>query len=435
MQVVIALLASAWAAWGCGCAGLNTPCSRLNAAAAVFVADVTVGSERGRSEVLAEVEIVEALQNVPKGTGRVKIDTMSGTSCYAELKTGVRYLIITDATKYFVGTCSAPIPVRENEHIVAAVRRQIRGEAPELLGSTRESAGGIYAWEGIPGVKVELSRGERRWTSLSDSRGNYFLSGLEAGRYRIQVEKEGYVPDEESNRRPVWRQGESRSRPMISAAGEIEIEEKGCQMWDLLLWPNGSIGGRVSGLDGAAVEGVPVQVFRLDEKRGRDGAPLKTAMTDREGRYRVEPLGAGRYAVGVNANQFADESPYAPVLYEGGKAIRLETQGRVDGIDLVLPRKREAAVLRVKVMGPEGKAAAEATVQLESPEGLQRWSSASKTDENGELSVPAYMGEVYRVRARRFLDGQREFQVLEAVAPVRVGEKEVAVQLVLRAQP
>ncbi len=422
---------------------MATPCSSLGGSVVIFVADVLVDSGEALGTGPAKVVIVEPLQNVPAEQREATIATSAGTSCYRRLRAGERYVIITNGPPYSVSGCNESFLLRGNEHILDAIRNQLRGGAPRLVGTVLKSTGRYSRQGGISNVRVELRSGESRYAATTDSEGRYAIPELEPGPYMLRISKEGYVPDEEHNLR--WS-GATPLKAKISASepagdvgpldntgAEIEIKGNSCEIRHLAMWPAGSIRGTVRGVEGKPVMGVTVQAFALDERGQRESSPLRTAATDVEGKYNIQPLPSGQYVVGVNASRSEDENPYLPAVYSNGQPVHLGEVGLAAGIDLAVGTPRTAAKLRVKAVTPAGKPYQGAVVRLDTPGGVQRWFSRERTDANGELVAPVYAGERYLVKVFAYVTGN-EFQNLAGTANVHVINQETAVTVVLQAE-
>ena len=425
-------------AWACSCLNTATPCSVLGGSSVVFVAEVSVDSGEGWGKGPAKVVIVEPLQNVPEGLKEATIETGAGSSCYYRLRAGERYVIITDGSHFSVSGCNPSFRVHGNEHILDAMRSRVRGGAPRLMGSVLKTTGPYSKEGGISNVTVELKRGESRLTAHTDGEGRYVLVGLDPGRYQIQVYKDGYVPDEQYNRRWSGRlviKAETNTlEPLKEVPGEIEILANSCAIRDLSMWPAGSIRGTVRGLDGTAVRGLPVQVFALDRRGERESSPLQTAVTDSDGKYNVQPLPSGQYVIGVNARLSEDDNAYPPTLYNDGRSVYLGEVGSMVGIDLVVPAPRTPAQLRIKVLTAAGKPHKGATVRLDTPAGVQRWFSREHTNDNGELMAPVFVGQRYNVKAFHYSSANGRSRHWEGIAPVDVTGREAAVTVVLQVE-
>lgn len=438
-MLLLAFAMAATPAWTCSCIGSATACSVIGGSSVIFVAEVTVDSGEGWGKGLAKVKIVEPLQNVPEGLQEATIGTMAGTSCYHRLQAGVRYVIITDGPAYSVGSCNPTFRLDGNEHILDAMRSRLRGDPSRLVGAVLKSSGRYSNEDGIPAATVELRRGDVRRTATTDGAGRYWIAGLEPGRYRIQVAREGYVANDEYNHRWSGRMARNpatnRIEPVKETPGEIEIPADACEIRDLAMWPAGRIRGTVRGMDGKPLEGVTIQVFGFTDRGRRESSPLRTAVTGAGGTYQAQPLPSGQYVVGVNASMYSDEDPYPPTLHGGGQSVYLSEAGSVEGIDLTLPAPRMPVQLRVSVLTTDGKPHKGARVRLDTPAGVQRWFSRGETDENGEVVAPVYAGERYKVTAFHYLTRNNMVIKLEGAATVDVtGREPAVVRVVLQAE-
>jgi protocatechuate 3,4-dioxygenase beta subunit len=134
---------------------------------------------------------------------------------------------------------------------------------------------------------------ERRTTS-TDSRGDYELRELPAGRYTLNVTRSGYLPWEYGRRAP----GEPGKT--------IEVDEGAAlDKIDLAMPRAGVIGGRVIDETGEPVPGVTVWVMRSQFFRGRRTlVPAGSiAHTDDTGTYRASSLLPGNYVVVAMLNE------------------------------------------------------------------------------------------------------------------------------------
>lgn len=440
MRTLFLALWIALPAVACSCISTATPCSLLGGTSVIFVADVVVDSGEGIGKGPAKVAIVEPLQNVPAGLKEATIETAAGTSCYFRLRAGERYVIITSGPRYSVQACNSSFRVAGNEHILDAMRSYFKGGPQRLVGSVQKSTGRYSHEGGIPNVSVDLRTGESRFTTTTDGDGHYVLIGLEPGRYKIQVSKEGYLPDDEYNHRWSGRLAVNPDtkalEPVKDVPGEIVISGSSCEIRDLALWPAGSIRGTVRGLDGKPLKDVSVQAFGVDRHGERESAPLRTATTDPDGRYSIQPLPSGQYVIGVNASPYHDENPYPPFLYENGRSVYLKEVDSINAIDLVVSAPRTSAWLRIRAVGPDGKPYKGATVRLDTRSGVQRWFSREKTDGSGELLAPVYLGESYTVRVFNYLVNAESGRILhlEGSMPVEIASRESAITVALKVE-
>ncbi len=403
----------------CFCISTGDPCSAMAGNTVVFLGSVLVDSGDKWGSRPARVRVEEPLFNVPEGMAEVEIDTSAGTSCYYRLRAGEIYVIFAGyrgrARRRLVMTaCSDTFLLAGNEHILEALRNQSQGGRSRLVGTVRRSSG-EYSMEGrVAGALVTARSATAQYQGISNAFGGYEIRGIAPDRYEIEVSKPGFVPNAEYNRRwsgrLVVNEATDRIEPdETEPAGSVLITERSCVVWDLSMWPHGRISGVITNAEGKPLAGVTVQAFAFDAKGEREPSPLRTARTDSEGRYTIEPLPGGDYVVGVNAEKYSDDDPYPPTVFTREKgssaAVRVPVSDGLEakGIDLVLPARRIATVLCVEIIGPKGAPYKGALVSLENLAGVQRWYSVKrKSDDLGKLEVPAYIGEQYIVKASDF---------------------------------
>jgi Carboxypeptidase regulatory-like domain len=402
VRLALALLMASVPTWACSCVNTATPCSHIGGDSVIFVAKVLVDSGEGWGKGPAHVAVEEALQNVPEGLREVDISTAAGTSCYFRLQAGERYVIITKGSNYSVAGCSNSFLLRGNEHILDALRNQARGGAPRLVGTVRKSTGAYSQGDVIAGASVTAESGGAHYETTTDGLGRFVLPGLEPGRYKLAITKTGYLPDIAFNQRPsgafVVNTTTKKLEPAVEP-GLVGVSKNACSIWDLAMWPAGSVSGTVQSLDQKPLGGVAVQAFGFDARNKRGNQPLRTATTGPDGRYAISPLPEGKYVIGVNGAMYSDENEFAPTFYSGGDPIFLAESGSRDGIDLLLPPPRVAAQLKMKILGPDGYPFPGAYVTLENMKGVQRWYSKKGSNVAGANEVPVYVGEQYVVKA------------------------------------
>lgn len=380
-----------------------------------FVGLVLRDSGEGRGTGPARVLIEERLLGVPVTLEQADIDTLAGSSCYYRLKQGERYVIFAEwkdrrATMLTIRSCSRTFPLRENEHVLDAIRNKGQRGQQRLVGTVRRSGGDFAPDDNVAGAVIVARSATNSYEAFSNSTGAYEIRNMVPDRYSIEITKPGFLPDEEYNRRWSGRLILNRATNTIepeksSTRGTVLVDPQSCEVWDLRMWQRGRISGMVRSVSGGPLASVTVQAFGLDKNGYRSSSPLRIAETDHLGRYRIEPLPDGEYVVGVNADKYRDRDPYPPTLYEGkpnspsGGHVLVQDGSEVTDVNLVLGAKRTPTTIVVKVLGPSGIPHGGASITLANTDGVQRWSSEVKTSEEGILEVPAYMGEQYVVKA------------------------------------
>jgi len=142
-------------------------------------------------------------------------------------------------------------------------------------------------------------------TALTDDAGLFVLTALPEGRYTLTVSKAGFVTLAFGQRRPL-----QAGTPIQLAAGQ---EIKGV---DFRL-PRGSvITGRVLDENAEPMPGTSVNVLAYQYAQGtRQLVPVRSALTDDRGEYRVWGLNPGDYYVSANAQNF--NAPPGPPGFQG----------------------------------------------------------------------------------------------------------------------
>ena len=273
-------------------------------------------------------------------------------------------------------------------------------------------------------VVMASSTQERRTTS-TNSRGEYELRELVAGRYTLTVTRSGYLPWEYGRRAP----GEP--------GRTLEVDEGAAlEKIDLAMPRAGVIGGRVIDETGEPVAGVTVWVMRSQFFRGRRTlVPAgSSARTDDTGQYRALSLLPGNYLVvamlaetWVAAGEKKQVFGYAPTFFPSTAAaadaqrVTLQAGKEVANVDIALVAMPAATISGTATRG-DGAPLAGASVSLNQniigPSGGSYRSVASaRVDAEGNWrfrDLPA--GEYELDVSANNPDGVRESAVTTVVA-------------------
>ena len=133
-------------------------------------------------------------------------------------------------------------------------------------------------------------RGRSPSTVHTDSGGHFELKGIQAGRYRLRVMRNGFVSQEYGQTTP-------------SAPGAILALSPGQEMKDLLfrLIPSATISGRVENEDGEPLPWARVSALRQVYAGGSRTLSLEeTVQSNDRGEYRLFGLRPGRYFLAAN---------------------------------------------------------------------------------------------------------------------------------------
>jgi Carboxypeptidase regulatory-like domain len=419
-------------AFACGCVRAGNACDNMSGGIA-FLGRVVVDSGEGLGERPAQLVIEEVLRGLPKDLKTISVNSEYGNSCHFRLKLGERYVVFGDRsfgdesgpTMVSTGACTKSFNLRGNEHVLDALRNTLSNGEPRLLGRVYRASPGVYPENGLPGVVVTLDRDGVTRTVTTDVLGNYEFRTLEPGRYRIGVERSGFLPDDQYNLR--WS-GEMRLDriPGDSPRGTVLIPSLGCEIWSLRMWHNGRISGTIRDIEGQPVRAVRVQVFGIDTRNEVESLPLHDVLTDNAGHYQIDRIPPGEYVIGINAKKYRDEEAYPPTVFPRGwnreeaQRLRIEESGEVNGIDLRLLPKREEFPILVRVVDSAGKPMRRKRVFLQSDDGVER-SISKDTDVQGEVVIIGYRGEEYTVMTR-YSFRRRQFGEISAPVRTKAGE-------------
>ena len=216
----------------------------------------------------------------------------------------------------------------------------------------------------------------------TDASGRFTLNEIEPGRYRLWVQRNGYVSQEYGQRAPT--------RP-----GTILTLQPGQQVKDVLfrLIPAAVITGHVYDEDGEPVAGASMQVLRYRYMEGRRQLlPAGMGGTNDQGEYRLYGFAPGRYYLSaiytpgrywgggafptteaVDPRASAGEG-YAPVYYPGttdpsqAASIELRSGDELRAVDLTLSPVRTVRVRGRVFNAVAGKPGRGATLFLQARE-------------------------------------------------------------------
>ncbi len=198
--------------------------------------------------------------------------------------------------------------------------------------------------------------GGMAYSASSDTAGRYRIADIEPGRYRVSVERAGFVDAQYGAKRP-------------GDAGTTLTLDKSQRMTDVnvSLTPHGVIAGRVLDEDGEPMMGASVQILQRTYVRGRKTfSPVDNASTNDVGEYRIFGLAPGKYVVSASyrrtrgpAVQEADAETYAQTFYPGGNTpdmaapVDIQPGSQFRGLDLRL-RKTRAVKVAGRIVGASG---------------------------------------------------------------------------------
>lgn len=299
-------------------------------------------------------------------------------------------------------------------------------------------------------ARVVLGKAEGReqpYVTLTETGGRFTLKDIEPGRYRLWVERDGYVRQEYGQR--------SSNRP-----GSILSLEPGQQLRDITfrMLPSAVIAGRVFDEDREPLSRVSVQALRQTYVQGRRQLmPAGAATTNDLGEYRIWGLSPGRYFIsatysggttttGFGALAIKREpsvegvESYAPTYYPGtvdpsrASSLELRPGDEVPKADINLLRTHTVRIRGRVFNSISGQPARDSNVfLLPSDPGGRGWESffrnqAKVEDTQGNFELRGVRSGAY-VLGANWMDGVEAYF---ARLPVDVGNADIeGIQLAL----
>jgi uncharacterized surface anchored protein len=264
-------------------------------------------------------------------------------------------------------------------------------------------------------------------TIETDEQGRFSFGGLDAGKYRLSAERQGYLRQSYGERK-------------YSGGGTPVLVAEGQKVKDILfrLNPQAVITGKVLDEDGEPLANVQVRAMRYAYMGGkRQWMQVGNANTSDIGEYRLPDLQPGRYLVSTNprnlgrnmvfqANEPLAPTPdmtYAATYYPSttdattAMPIDVGAGGEIRGIDVRLIKTRVWRV-RGRVNGPtaeRGRGAIQVALSpAEGPGNNQQMSMARPPD--GQFEIRNVPSGSYILHAQSQAGGQ----TFAAVMPVQV---------------
>lgn len=396
----------------CTCASHPTTCESLATAKVVFIGTVTRGTEadnttepgQGFGSRPAIVRVETIVRGLPQDVQEIKVNSGVLTSCYYELKAGERWLITGALSRtglVYSGVCAGSREIRPGDTEITRMVASYLGGPNLFVGSVRLYKGWDSKWRDdnlLPEVDVKLTGKSRKWSARTGATGRFGVEDLPAGEYQFTVSKPGLSAEMASS--SLLRSGKEVDR--------IMMPEHGCVEAPVLMWPDSKISGTVRGTDGLPINGITVAAYSLDEGNRLQFA--RSAITDKYGDYVILRLLTGRYAVGTESRTNSDEE-YPVSFHPSGSGreaaipISIADGTSAEGVDIVVPPRRKAVIVQVRVLWPDGRPVLMAGVSGNHAEegtifaGDHRDLRSGFTDADGFVTIRLYEGTEYTLVA------------------------------------
>lgn len=398
---------------------------------------------------LERVRVVEIFKGLPNGTEEVWLNPSSGTSCYAALPVGRRYLIdgfnvtkvspdIADQSRNYKGD-RKPLPAGFDPATALVVSTSGCGRSA-LAEPQNEDLSFLQAYKAnrwqprvsgfvdqVPGLpafrpqlpvgqaKIRLSGPSGEIETLTDSDGSFEFRKVKPGQYLVSMEKQGFT---------------------ATGPQELMVPAGGCGWWPATAKTNGRMRIQVTTRAGAPLADVPVSL-QFDAAGKLTPFPTEgNARTNAAGLVDFSGLAAATYVISVNpGGPRSTEVPYPATFHPGvprvANATRVSLRPNEEklGLTMILPEKIPLRRVKVQVLSNDGKPVAGATV-------FAQRGGVKQTDGGGMVELSTLSGFDDKVSAwkefdnddgrKPWIDWKRWIATVEL--PGRMGDAKIEVR-------
>lgn len=409
----------------CSCFGPGTPCESYGAASAVF-AGTAISVRRAVEPKPGPVQPINyerifkfAVDQSYLGVAGTEVEISTGSGggdCGYNFRIGERYLVYAHSygDRLATGICTRTKPfANANEDLTflgnlssapsgATIYGQLVRGNPSQNDSTSFPSGII--------VTIDGSSGKRE--IRVDAQGRYRVAGLPAGKFKVTLK----LPDD----------------TLFTARleQEINVADRGCASVPYYVEDNGRLSGRVIDAEGQPVAGITLTLIEPASDPKKDF--VKMERTDKEGRFYLSAVPAGRYLIAINQHRFRDPKDstlaYPPVFYPGvvdranAEVIMVGAGEKLTGLDVRVPLRRPESTVTVEVVwAHDGSPVANASLSMNDiTDAETSISYGAQADDQGKFTINGYIGQKLLLDAQSPHPYNEGHQPAERSAKVRV---------------
>ena len=406
------------------------PCEAYWKASAVFLGTVTytttTTTKRGEFDFHSRI-FRFTVDKAFRGAEGKEVEVLTGSGggdCGYGFQLGGQYFVYAyrDKTnRLYTNICSRTRPASEADADLAYVRDLPKAEpGGTIFGEIKLQRRNDTSWidaTPLKGVKLLLVGRGKDYEALTDEKGNYNVSGLQPGSYRVRVQ----LPEGTS---------------IHQAEQEVEVSGKGCAQVSFWLEPDTRVTGRVFDSAGLPAADVLMELVPIPGTRNGNQSYVRS---DSEGRYEMKLVAPGRYLLGVRivGSAGATYIPFPQTYYPGvsdksaATIITLSEGQHFEANDLILPPRLIEKQLNGIVLDSSGQPVRGATVWLKE---IQYKDSdmpyRRETDPEGRFVFPVFEGVRYRLNA--YLDRKEGPRTESAELQIGISSNPETIKLVLR---
>jgi hypothetical protein len=385
-------------------------CTKVEKVPVIFLGEVTDGGlEEGQdawsgAAKYADLRVVEAFRGVPLETKHVVIQLafLPGMCSPMPYRKGHLTLVFVgrdDHGTLHDGGCTESRLADLASEDLAYVRSYFKGQTKTAIrGSIAANAEPDMveyllsaAAAALGGARVTAEAGGKRYTTTSDSRGKYEISGLPAGTYNIGAELDGFT---------------SRDGPF-----KTRVNARGCAVQDIGLWSNNSVEGFLYTPRGSPVSGLPIFLQKVGQKEKWG----EQANSNAQGGFLFERIDPGEYRLIISPNGPTADSPFETFAYRS--AISISPKDNLNLGSVILPDPIATHDIRVELTWPDGKPVENHAQLMCSQVGFENAGfpqNTSISSKNGVAVCPALADRSYRIRLVEIGLGLKSVKLSEA---------------------
>lgn len=413
----------------CSCAGTPVPCEAYWKSSAVFLGTViytTNTANRGEYDFHSRV-FRFTVDKAFRGVEAKEVEVLTGSGggdCGYGFQLGGQYVVYAyrdNTNRLYTGICSRTRLASDADADLAYVRDLPKLEPGGTISGEiklqRRSETDGYDVTPLKGVKLLLAGRGKDYEAITDEKGNYKVSGVQPGTYRVTVK----LPEGTSVHR---------------AEQEVEVSGKGCAQASFWLETNTRVTGKV--VDSAGLPAADV-LMELMPIGGNTYISSTFVRSDSEGRYEMKLIAPGRYLLGVRivGSAGATYVPFPQTYYPGvsekseAAIITISEGQHFEANDFILPPRLVERQLNGIVLDSSGQPVRGATVWLKE---IQYKDSdmpyRRETDQDGRFVFPVFEGVRYRLNA--YLDRKEGPRPESGELQIVISSNPETIKLVLR---
>ena len=413
----------------CSCAGTQLPCEAYWNASDVFLGTVTYTTtstaKQGEYDFLSRV-FRFTIEKAFRGVEAKEVEVLTGSGggdCGYGFQLGGQYLVYAhrdNTNRLVTSICSRTRPASDADADLAYFRDLPKTQpGGTIFGQIKLQRRNTNWGDVTPlkGVKLLLAGRGKDYEAITDEKGNYKVSGVQPGTYRVTVK----LPEGTSIHR---------------AEQEVEVSGKGCAQASFWLEADTRLTGRVLDSTGLPAADVLMELMPIG---GNGSASRSYVRSDSEGRYEMKLIAPGRYLLGVRivGSAGATYVPFPQTYYPGvpeksaATIISISEGQHFEANDLILPPRLVERELSGIVLDSSGQPVRGATVWLKE---IQYKDSdmpyRRETDQDGRFVFPVFEGVRYRLNA--YLDRKEGPRPESGELQIVISSNPETIKLVLR---